>query len=123
MPKSSTLLAEANHLIMIAAEAAARRCCAKSANINSGAIPVLALLVGRREQGENSRPKTVYLANIANEGLVRSLIRQLVAAKLVALTVRRGVRWLAPTLDGIVLASKYTREIRTGIHKIKARHE
>ena len=103
---------------MIAAEAAARRCCAKSANINSGAIPVLALLVGRREQGENSRPKTVYLANIANEGLVRALIRQLVAAKLVALTVRRGVRWLAPTLDGIVLASKYTRAIRTGIHKI-----
>ena len=119
MPKSKPISAQANALIIIAAEAQARRKVAKQANLPSGAFPVLSLIVFRYEQGANSRPRTVYASNIANEGLLRSLIRQLVAAKLVALTVRRGVRWLAPTLDGIGLAAKYYRAIRTARHQIE----
>ena len=123
MPKSPSLSAEANALVIIASEAAARRTVSKSANIPSGALPVLALLCFRQEQGKTSRPAAVYAAKIANQALVRAYVRQLIAAQLVSLTIRRGLRWLAPTLDGLGLASKYTRAIRTGIHKIRAEYE
>ena len=122
MPKSKSISAQANALIIIAAEAQARRKVAKLANLPSGALPVLSLIVFRHEQGANSRPKTVYAAEIVNEALARSYIRQLVAAKLVALTVRRGVRWLAPTLDGVGLAAKYYRAIREGRRHIETHH-
>ena len=119
MPKSKSISALANALIIIAAEAQARRKVAKLANLPSGALPVLSLIVFRYEQGKSSRPKTVYAAEIVNEALARSYIRHLVAAKLIALTVRRGIRWLAPTLDGIGLAAKYYRAIRTGRYQIE----
>jgi hypothetical protein len=117
--KSKSISAQANTLIVIASEGQARRKVAKLANLPSGALPVLSLIVFRHEQGKSSRPKTVYAAEIVNEALARSYIRQLVAAKLVALTVRRGVRWLAPTLDGVGLAAKYYRAIREGRHHIE----
>ena len=119
MPKSKSISALANTLIIIAAEAQARRKVAKLANLPSGALPVLSLIVFRYEQGKSSYPKTVYAAEIINEALARSYIRQLVAAKLISLTVRRGVRWLAPTLDGVGLAAKYYRAIREGRHHIE----
>jgi hypothetical protein len=119
MPKFNPLSTEANALVLIAAEAQARRSIAKLANIQSGALPVLALLFFRYDQGRISRPSDVYAANIANEPLVRSYIRLLIGANLIALTVRRGRRTLAPTLEGIALASKYYRALRTGRRQIE----
>ncbi|GAB3877160.1 hypothetical protein GCM10028824_36580 [Hymenobacter segetis] len=118
MPKTTPLTAEANTLILITAEAEARRKVARQANVPSGALPVLALVVYRREQSKITRPAAVYAANIANEALIRSYIRQLVAADLLALTVRRGRRTLAPTLAGLGLTAKYYRAIREGCHQI-----
>ena len=116
--KTPPLTTEANMLVLIAAEANARRKVAKLAGIQSGTLPVLALVVYRRGQGKISRPAAVYAANIANEPLVRSYIRQLVAADLLALTVRRGRRTLAPTLGGLALAAKYYRAVREGRNQI-----
>lgn len=110
---------ESKALITIAAEANARRSVAKTANIKSGSLPVLALLVFRHAQGQNTRPSAVHATQIANKTLVRAYLRDLIAAKLVDLTVRRGRRWLSPTLDGLGLAAKYYRAVRSGRHEIE----
>ena len=120
MPKTTPLNAEANALVLIASEAAARRKLAKQANVSSGTIPVLSLLVFRHEQGKITRPAAVYAAQIANEALIRCRIRQLVAADFMALTVRRGRRTLAPTLGGLGIAAKYHRAVREGRNQINA---
>ena len=118
MPKATPLTAEANLLVLIAAEANARRKVAKLANVSSGTLPVLALLVYRSEQGKISRPAAVHASNIVNPALGRAYVRQLIAANLVALSVRRGRRILAPTLGGYALAAKYARTVREGRHRI-----
>ena len=123
MPRAVAQSDEHNTLSICAAEAKARRTTAKAAGIKTGALPVLALLVFRQQQGQNTRPKTVLAAQICNETLCRAYLRHLIEAKLVALTVRRGLRWLAPTLDGIVLASNYARAIRAGSQSIKSKHQ
>lgn len=120
MAKAVPKIDERNTLAIIAAEAQARRSVAKSANIKTGALPVLALLVFRQQQSQNTRPKTVLAAQICNKSLSRTYLRHLIETKLVALTIRRGLRWLAPTLDGMALASKYARAIRTGSQNIKS---
>ena len=114
MTTTNPQTAQANALVLIASEAQARRNIAKLSDIPSGAVPVLALLVYRHQQGHNSRPKAIYAAKIANEPLIRSYLRQLIAAKLVMLNVCRGCRWLSPTLDGTLLAAKYYRALRMG---------
>lgn len=117
--KPHPLNVQANALCLIVAEAEARREVSKQANVPSGALPVLALLVFRYEQRKISHPAAVYAANIANVALVRSYIRLLVDAELIALTVRRGCRTLRPTLTGLGLASKYYRAVREGRYQIE----
>ena len=61
----------------------------------------------------------MYEASIANTGLVRSYLKELIAAGLVQLSIRRGCRWIQPTGTGMVLADKYLREIRGGTRTLE----
>jgi hypothetical protein len=109
-----------NSLLLIASEAHARRSVAKAASINSGALPILALLYFRYSQGQKTRPLTLYAAEIANKPLVRAYVRELAAAKMVQVETHRGRRWLAVTLAGCALASKYYRSCREGCRSIQS---
>lgn len=96
------------------AEPKARRKVAKAAGIPSGALPVLAGLVYRYRIKQSCRPRTLYGAEIASESLVRGYLRRLIQLGLVYLTRRQGSRFLHPTLKGLVVATDYAREMRTG---------
>ena len=113
MPKVSKPSAEDKTLLIILSEASARKKVAKATGIRSGCLPALAGLVYRCHTTGNTRPQTIYQAKIGNQRLVRSHLRELIAAGLVQLQILHGTRWLSPTLAGLSVAAKYTRQIRT----------
>ena len=112
MPRVSKPSAEDKTLLMIMSEANARKKVAKANSIRSGCLPALAGLVFRYHTTGNTRPRVIYTAKIGNERLIRGYLRELIAAGLVHLQILHGCRWLSPTLDGLRVATSYTRQIR-----------
>ena len=114
MPRESKISEATKSLLISLSEPKARRKCAKAAGIPTGAVPVLAGLVYKYRMNQISRPRTLYGAEIASEKLIRAYIRCLIQSELVRLEVRRGCRFLHPTLKGLGIAAEYAREIRAG---------
>ena len=92
MPKPDPQAEQQKTLLTIVAEAAARKKIAKSAGIKSGCLPLLAGIIFRSYNGQNTRPGQLYSAAVVNNKLARAYIRLLIDAGLVRLQVIHGCR-------------------------------
>lgn len=114
MPAKSLLPSLDTALLYSSVEPKARREAAKHAKLPSGSIPVLCAVVVRANLGRQVQTKHLISAGIANVSLIRSYVRQLIAAKMFTLERRRGCRYLTPTSNAKSVAYHYYRLIRGG---------
>ncbi len=101
-------------LLVSLSEPRSRRLTAKKYGLSSGCLPLLAALVFRSNQRLSTRPRDLYRAEIVNEKLARTYLRELIGAGLAELSSYRGCRYLRPTVTGLGVAVYYARETRTG---------
>jgi hypothetical protein len=99
-------------LLTIATEPKARRIVAKAYGLPTGAMPVLAALGFRDSQGESTRPREVYGAELGSETLIRHYIAVLIKARLVERFTIYRTRFLRLTSQGITVVGRYERELR-----------
>jgi hypothetical protein len=101
-------------LLTVVAEPRARKAVSKAYKLPSGAIPALAAIAFRANQGENMRPREVYGAKLGSETLVRYYISTLVKARLVERFTIYRTRMLRLTVEGAAAVGRYERELREG---------
>jgi hypothetical protein len=103
------------HLLTVVAEPLARKTIAKAYSIPSGAIPVLAAIGFRANNGDSTRPCEVYGAKLGAETLIRSYVAKLVKARLVERLTTGRIRLLRLTMEGRAAVGRYERALREGV--------